>query len=145
MGSMFSNIGDKLAGIGSAFKSGVLDKFKADGGGIFGKITKVLKGLLLGAGLFAIFQLIKDWSGGDLSKFKEAFERIKTLFVEKIFPVLQKIYYDVLLPLFDFFIKTALPIFIDTFGGMGVDDDAQALHKQSAHWFRRCHRPGSGV
>jgi len=118
MGSMFSNIGDKLAGIGSAFKSGVLDKFKADGGGIFGKITKVLKGLLLGAGLFAIFQLIKDWSGGDLSKFKEAFEKIKTLFVEKIFPVLQKIYNDVLLPLFDFFIKTALPIFIDTFGGI---------------------------
>ena len=118
MGSMFSSIGDKLAGIGSAFKSGVLDKFKADGGGIFGKITKVLKGLLLGAGLFAIFQLIKDWSGGDLSKFKEAFEKIKTLFVEKIFPVLQKIYNDVLLPLFDFFIKTALPIFIDTFGGI---------------------------
>ena len=118
MGAMFSNIGDKLAGIGSAFKSGVLDKFKSDGGGIFGKITKVLKGILLGAGLFAIFELIKRFSEGDLSKFKDAFEKIKVLFTDKIFPMLKKIYDDILVPLANFFIQTVLPILTDTFGGI---------------------------
>ena len=118
MGAMFSNIGDKLAGIGSAFKTGILDKFKADGGGIFGKITKVLKALLLGAGLFAIFELIKKWSEGDLGKFKDAFEQIKVLFTDKIFPALKKIYDDILVPLANFFIETVLPILTDTFGGI---------------------------
>jgi len=114
----FTAIGEKLSDIGKSFKKGVADKFKSAGGGIFGTITKVLKTLLIGVGLFALFKAIESWANGDFKDFSKAWEKIKTLFTDKIMPMLNKIYDDVLLPLIDFFTDTMLPILTDMFGGI---------------------------
>lgn len=114
----FTAIGEKLSEIGKSFKEGVADKFKSAGGGIFGTITKVLKTLLIGVGLFALFKAIESWANGDFKGFSTAWEKIKTLFTDKIMPMLNKIYDDVLLPLIGFFTDTMLPILTDMFGGI---------------------------
>ena len=114
----FTAIGEKLSDIGKSFKEGVADKFKSAGGSIFGAITKVLKTLLIGVGLFALFKAIESWANGDFKGFSTAWEKIKTLFTDKIMPMLNKIYDDVLLPLIGFFTDTLLPILTDMFGGI---------------------------
>lgn len=116
--AMFQGIGDKLSGIGKSFKEGVADKFKSARGSIFGAITKVLKTLLIGVGAFAFFKLLQSWANGDFKGFGEAWEKIKTLFSDKIMPMLNKLYNDVLLPLVDFFVGTLLPILTKMFGGI---------------------------